>query len=185
MTCIVGLVNKGRTYLGGDSAGVSGLDITVRKDKKVFSNGEFVMGFTSSFRMGQVLQYDFVPPEVDDDDDEDLMRYMVKKFIPEVRKVFKETGYSKIDSNREAGGCFLVGVRGRLFQVDSDFQVGENMSGFAAVGCGESYALGSLLTTDKADENLKPKWRLEMALLAASTFSGGVCEPFNFVHTNV
>ncbi len=84
MTCIVGLVNKGRTYLGGDSAGVSGLDITVRKDKKVFSNGEFVMGFTSSFRMGQVLQYDFVPPEVDDDDDEDLMRYMVKKFIPEV-----------------------------------------------------------------------------------------------------
>ena len=174
MTCIVGIAQNGKTYLGGDSAGVSGLDITVRKDKKVFTNGEFVMGFTSSFRMGQVLQYEFMPPEINTDDD-DLMRYMVTKFIPEVRKTFKDTGYSR-------GGCFLVGVRGRLFQIDSDFQVGENIDGYAAVGCGESYAMGSLFTTG-TDAKLKPKWRLEKALEAAAKMSGGVCAPFNFVHS--
>lgn len=182
MTCIVGIVHNGKTYLGGDSAGVSGLDITIRKDKKVFVNGEFVMGFTSSFRMGQVLQYDFTPPEIGDETD--MMAYMVRTFIPAVRESFKEAGYSKIDSNRETGGCFLVGVRGHLFQVDSDFQVGENLDGYAAVGCGESYAMGSLFTTS-THTTLKPKWRLEQALEAATKFSGGVCAPFNFVHTRV
>ena len=179
MTCIVGIVSKGKTYLGGDSAGVAGLDITIRKDKKVFHNGEMVMGFTSSFRMGQVLQYDFIHPEIDTDD---LMAYMVKSFIPALRECFKKAGYAKVDSNRESGGCFLVGVRGRLFQVDSDFQVGENVCGYAAVGCGENYAYGSLFTSAEGAD-LKPKWRLEKALEAAAEFSGGVVAPFNFVHT--
>jgi hypothetical protein len=51
MTCIVGLVDGGRVWLGGDSAGVSGWDLTVRADRKVFRNGPYVMGFTTSFRM--------------------------------------------------------------------------------------------------------------------------------------
>lgn len=182
MTCIVGIVHKGRVHLGGDSAGVSGLDVSIRKDRKVFANGEFVMGFTSSFRMGQVLQYNFVPPEVTDEDADDLMAYMVKKFIPVVRTVFKEAGYTFVESSRELGGCFLVGVRGRLFQVDSDFQVGENVSGFAAVGCGQPYAYGSLFTTASQD-NLKPQWRLEKALETAAHYSGGVAPPFNYVQS--
>lgn len=179
MTCIVGIAHKGKVYLGGDSAGVSGLDITVRKDKKVFQNGEFVMGFTSSFRMGQILQYTFTPPEVEIEDD-DLMAYMVRKFIPAVRKTFKEEGYAAIESNREKGGCFLVGVRGRLFQIDSDFQVGEHLNGMAAVGCGESYAYGSLFA--QRDTKMDAPEKLENALEAAAFFSGGVVAPFNFVH---
>lgn len=179
MTCIVGIAHKGKVYLGGDSAGVSGLDITVRKDKKVFQNGEFVMGFTSSFRMGQILQYTFVPPEVTIEDD-DMMAYMVKKFIPAVRKCFKDEGYSAIESNREKGGCFLVGVRGRLFQIDTDFQVGEHLNSIAAVGCGEGYAYGALYTLQSGKADVEEK--LEKALEAAAFFSGGVVAPFNFVH---
>ena len=59
MTCIVGLVDNGKIYMGGDSAGVSNLDIRIRADQKVFKTGEFIMGFTSSFRMGDLLKYDF------------------------------------------------------------------------------------------------------------------------------
>lgn len=51
MTCIVGLEHNGRVYIGADSAGVSGWDLTVRADKKVFRNGSFLFGFTDSFRM--------------------------------------------------------------------------------------------------------------------------------------
>lgn len=178
MTCIVGIAHKGKVYLGGDSAGVSGLDVTVRKDKKVFQNGEFVMGFTSSFRMGQILQYTFTPPEVAVEDD-DMMAYMVKKFIPAVRKAFKDEGFAAIESNREKGGCFLVGVRGRLFQIDTDFQVGEHLNGMAAVGCGESYAYGSLYA--QRNEKIPTDEKLENALEAAAFFSGGVVAPFNFV----
>lgn len=186
MTCIVGLAKDGKVYLGGDSAGVAGLDLTVRKDKKVFKNGEFVMGFTSSFRMGQILQYDFEPPSIDEFEangkprtDDVKMEYMVRKFVPALRQCFKEHGYTKIDSNRESGGTFLVGFRGRLFAIQSDFQVAESVGDYQAVGCGEAYALGSLFTKNE-DE---PQARLETALKAAELFSGGVTAPFNFVST--
>ena len=181
MTCIVGLLDNktGKVHIGGDSCGIDGLDVVVRKDKKVFRNGEFVFGFASSFRMGQILQYEFDPPEVNYDD---LMVYMVKTFIPYLRYVFKEGAYTSIESSKEHGGSFLVGGRGRLFNIQRDFQVGENLCGYMAIGCGEAYALGSLHATD-LDKNLDPEWRLEQALQAASTFSGGVCAPFNFVRT--
>jgi hypothetical protein len=36
MTCIVGLVEEGKIYLGAVSAGVGGWSLTLRKDRKVF-----------------------------------------------------------------------------------------------------------------------------------------------------
>lgn len=61
MTCIVEIVEKDRVYIGGDSAGVSDLDITMRKDVKVFRVGDFVFGCTSSFRMMQIIRFSFKP----------------------------------------------------------------------------------------------------------------------------
>ncbi len=54
MTAIVGLVHNATVYIGGDSAGVSGYSMTVRADSKVFTIGPYLMGFTTSFRMGQL-----------------------------------------------------------------------------------------------------------------------------------
>ena len=75
MTCIVGLVHEGVVYIGGDSAGVAGLSLTVRADEKVFRNSDFLMGFTTSFRMGQLLRYSLKPPRRHPDDD--IHQYMV------------------------------------------------------------------------------------------------------------
>jgi ATP-dependent protease HslVU (ClpYQ) peptidase subunit len=63
MTCIVGVNHNGNIYIGGDSAGVAGLQLQIRSDEKVFLTGDFIMGFTTSFRMGQLLRYAFSPPE--------------------------------------------------------------------------------------------------------------------------
>jgi hypothetical protein len=52
VTAIVGLVHEGTVYIGGDSAGVSGYSMTVRADAKVFTVGPYLLGFTTSFRMG-------------------------------------------------------------------------------------------------------------------------------------
>lgn len=183
MTCIVGIVRDGKVYLGGDSAGVAGLDLTVRKDRKVFKNKDFAMGFTSSFRMGQILQYEFDPPpfeEFSPRTDDPVMEYMVRVLVPAVRESLKSHGYSKIDSNRESGGIFLVGFRDRLFSIQSDFQVAESTAGYQAVGCGESYALGAMFATS---DKKSAKTALRNGLNAAATFSGGVCEPFHYVST--
>ena len=63
MTCIVGLVHADGVTIGADSAGCDGAwGIVTRADTKLFHNGPFLFGFTSSFRMGQLLRYAFKPP---------------------------------------------------------------------------------------------------------------------------
>lgn len=68
MTCIIGYNDKEneKIYMIGDSAGVSNLDVTVRSDKKVFFNGDFLFGFTTSFRMGQILMNAELPKQKED-----------------------------------------------------------------------------------------------------------------------
>jgi hypothetical protein len=48
VTAIAGFVHKGSVWIGGDSAGVADYDLHIRADQKVFVNGEFGFGFTSS-----------------------------------------------------------------------------------------------------------------------------------------
>lgn len=63
MTCIVGLKHKDKVYIGGDSLGANtAFQKTVRADEKVFQKDDMIFGFTSSFRMGQILRYSFFPP---------------------------------------------------------------------------------------------------------------------------
>ena len=172
MTCIVGLVDGDRVWMGGDSAGVNGLDITVRADTKVFRNGEMLIGFTSSFRMGQLLHYRLEPPHRDPE--ADVFRYMVVDFVDAVRNCLKDGGYAHRSNDVETGGTFMVGYEGRLFSVQSDYQVGEAVRGYHAIGCGADYALGSLAST----EGLPAEERVRKALEVAELFSGGVRAPF-------
>lgn len=173
MTCIVGLVADGNVYIGGDSAGVGGWDLTIRADSKVFERDGYVFGFTSSFRMGQLLRYDLTLPELPAAD-ADLFGFMVRHFIGAVRTGMKDGGYAKVENGREEGGAFLVGCRGRLFAIDDDFQVGEAICGFDAVGSGAATARGAM--TALAD--LPPHKRIGRALEIAEQWNAGVRGPF-------
>ncbi len=175
MTAVVGLVHGDRVHLGADSAGIAGWSLTVRADEKAFRNGPYVMGFTTSFRMGQLLRHAFVPPEPSGD----LTRFMVTGFVDAVRACLKEGGWATKSSEQEQGGEFLVGVAGRLFVIHSDYQVAESVDGYAAVGCGADIALGALYATG----GMLPKPRLRTALEAAERHSAGVRGPFAFVTT--
>jgi ATP-dependent protease HslVU (ClpYQ) peptidase subunit len=172
MTCIVGVADRGAITIGGDSAGVAGLDITARSDEKVFRNGPFLFGFTSSFRMSQLLHYAFEPPARPEGQSVDA--FMVTTFINAIRACFKAGGYAYRESEHEIGGCFLVGYAGRLFRIDPDYQVGESHDGYMAVGCGDAYALGVLYASAGAPAD----GRCTLALEAAAHHSAGVCGPF-------
>lgn len=176
MTCIVGLVDGGVVHMGADSAGVGGWDLTPRLDPKVFRSGPYVIGFTTSFRMGQILRYhvDLPVPRAG----VDLMRHMVVDFVGAVRDGLNAQGYAKHDSHREEGGTFLVGVHGRLFCICNDYQVGEPSAGFDAVGCGHAYAVGAMGVTRG-----NPRGRVMRALRVAERFSAGVRGPFAYLNT--
>lgn len=172
MTCICAIVENNTVYIGGDSAGVAGLSISIRADEKVFKNGPFIMGFTSSFRMGQILRYKFDPPKQKASQTD--MQYMVTDFIDSVRSCFSKNGFG--DKDGTVGGNFLVGYNGVLYNIEKDHQVGIPKEPYDAVGCGSDLALGSLHST--ADLSIKPEKRIIMALEAASKFSAGVAPPF-------
>ena len=86
MTCVVALRTDHSILLGSDSL-ASDTDIGVhRVDPKVFRLGEFGIGYGGSFRFGQIVQYFFNPPKITKKDKQDLFSYMIKKFVPELRK---------------------------------------------------------------------------------------------------
>lgn len=172
MTCIAGIVENSTVWIGGDSAGVAGLSLMVRADEKVFRNDGMLFGFTSSFRMGDILRYQLAVPVRDPE--EDPRAYMVRKFIPALRAALREQGWLSKDKEREAGGTFLVGFAGRLFVVEEDLQVAESADGYTAVGCGYEIAKGVLFAT----QGQPAESRLRTALLAAERHSAGVRGPF-------
>lgn len=174
MTCIAGITHNGVVHISGDSAGVAGLDLRIRRDSKVFKNGEFVFGCTTSFRMIQLLRYALTVPKRHPDTD--VMTFMTTTFMDCVRTTLKSGGFCNVNNNVESGGTFLIGHAGRLFAVYSDFQVEETNDSFNACGCGETYALASLFSTNGS--TLTPTERLTAALECAAHFSAGVIGPF-------
>jgi ATP-dependent protease HslVU (ClpYQ) peptidase subunit len=175
MTCIVGLEKDGVVYIGGDSAGVSGYDVSIIEQPKVFRIGEMLIGYTSSFRMGQIIQYNFEVPENTMSDD---LQYLVCKFIPALRECFKLNGYAKIENNTEEGGTFLLGYRGKLYKVEDNYLVLRNTDGYNACGCGESYALGAMFA---ASRTMRADQAVEYCLVVSAHFSAGVRPPFHIM----
>jgi hypothetical protein len=141
-----------------------------------------VIGYTSSFRMGQLLMYgtglidsrDAFQNKIDHE-------YLVTKFIPNVIQLFENGGYSRTTNGEKSGGSFLFCYKDKLYQISSDFQFGESIWKYDACGSGEDFALGSLHSTeDKIDD---PVIRVRMALQAASQFSVGCAPPYYILNT--
>lgn len=184
MTCIVGLVHDGVTYIGGDSLGSNGYTKVVREDKKVFKlkdTKNAVLGFTSSYRMGQLLMY--AHGLIDGRDEPNINHeYLVTKFIPNVTRLFENGGFSKNNSGEKYGGTFLLGYKDKLFEISDDYQVGISNNNYNACGSGANFALGSLYSTEGTE--LTPQQRIVKALQAAQEFSVSVQAPFYILNTN-
>jgi hypothetical protein len=176
VTAVVGLVHNGTVHLGGDSAAPQGWDLIVRADPKVFTVGPYAIGFTTSWRMGQVLRWSFKPPKPPADH---LDRFMSTTLVDAARDALKSAGWATKDKEQEEGGTWLVGVAGRLFTVYADYQVAESADCYVAVGCGAQVAHGVLYATP----TLPPRRRLQLALEAAERHSAGVRGPFRYVKT--
>lgn len=178
MTCIVGIALNGEVWIGGDSAGTnSHSQQTIYASEKVFFTrnehfDEFLFGGSTSFRMIDLLKHVFCPPRYDGGD---IHHYMVALFVDAVRDCLKAGGFAKKEDEREEGGYFLVGFRGRLFHIASDYHVAEATCGYTALGTADDLAMGVLFATQGQNE---PEARLKLALQAAAYHNCDVREPF-------
>jgi len=182
MTCIVAIAQGGIVYMASDHSASDEKSgwIMARKDPKVFKIGQYGIAFTDSFRMGQILQYNFKPPAyTPTKTNSGLDKFIRTKFVDAAKSAFRDNGFGSFAVNEEStGGIFLVGVCGRIFTVDEDFHVGENIVNYMAEGSGGSFALGALHAT-KNQKN--PKMRLKLALEAATEFSMSVKAPYTYI----
>jgi ATP-dependent protease HslVU (ClpYQ) peptidase subunit len=176
VTCIVGVAEAGRVWIGGDSSACSGYSTRPTALRKVFrvdttARETLLIGYCGSFRMGQLLQYslDLTAPRKGD-----ALEYLVTVVMERVRVLFRDAGFATVSNNQESGGLFLLGYEGGLYRVCSDYQVNPMLDGYDAIGCGDESALGAL----HALRNMDPQDRLVRALQTAEHFSGSVCAPF-------
>lgn len=176
MTCIVAAKAKdGSIVMGSDAAGSDGWSLVVLKDKKIYRVGKMLIGFTSSYRMGQLLGHSLSLPE--HHADVPVERYMATTFMDAVRRCLKDGGYAKTENSVESGGTFLAAYKGRIFQVQENFSVIENGRPYDSCGSGYMLALGSLHATADMRDTRK---RVDIALHAAEEFCASVRGPMRF-----
>jgi ATP-dependent protease HslVU (ClpYQ) peptidase subunit len=171
MSCIVGICQNGKVYMGADSAGVCPKTgaLQLRKDPKVFKNGEYLIGVAGSWPVAQELRYAKLPV----DDPADAFEYMTQVFLCELRLILSKLPKEDYE--------LLVGFRGRLFHLYGSEQVSEEIADYEACGSGAQVARGALY----AWENLvmPTEERIEGALRAAERFCSGVRGPFTILES--
>lgn len=173
MTCIIGLVQDGKVYIGGDSGASDSYSLLQTNLCKVIKRSPFIMGYCGSFRMGQVLKHSLKVCEQESSESD--LSYLVNEVMDSVRELYREKGILKITENIEEGGEFLLGYKGSLYSIESDFQVNSFGHNYHAIGCGSDYALGAMMALrDEKD----PEKRILKSLEISGFFSNGVCAPY-------
>lgn len=122
--------------------------------------------------MGQILRHDCILPEPPRE--KDLHCFMVRDFVPAIRTALKQGGFATTSASQEQGGSFLVAVRGQLFHVEGDYQVG-CPGDYCVTGCGLDIALGALAVTKRWRD---PRRRILAVLEATALHCAFVGGPF-------
>ncbi len=172
MTAIVGVVHDGVVVVGSDSQ-MGGWTTKENAGPKVFLRDGVLIGVSGSIRIHNLLQYKLSVPREPAGDHPDYHSWMVCEFIPAVRTLFQDEGINLSNENRGGDffdGGFLVGYRGHLFEVFSNYAVVEPPDGYATTGSGWAVALGALAATP----HLPPRDRVRTALEATVRHAAGV-----------
>ena len=172
MTCIVGLEHEGDVWIGGDGLATAGWLAIPLGEEKVFFNGEMLFGVCGTMRVAHLLRYALTIPEQSVRKTD--ISYIATDLVDAIRALFGQKGFLEKHDEKESGGCFLVGHKGKCYRVDADWSVISASDGMLAIACGAEFALGALHAT----EGKPPEERIQIALGAASRFSVGVKGPF-------
>ena len=143
MTCIVAYKDKNKDiiYLAGDKCGSNGHTQDICIEPKVFQNGDFYIGYTTSFYMGQLLKHAWFPPEkLQSQTDDNYLHVTIKNSIA---KLFRENNFGKHEGGYELGTFILI-YKGRIFTGYEDLQFFENKN-IATCGCGEVAARAAIM----------------------------------------
>ena len=178
MTCVIGMMKNGKIYMGADNIESSDSINISRDDDKVFIKDELLIGCTTSFRMINILQYQFDRPvhspvkTVDE--------YIHTDWIESVRSLFDKSGFSSNNNNVEEGGNFIIGYRNNLYEIGRDFHVAKLKDNFCCIGCGWYFAYGAMKVLSDNDD-ISPEEMIIKALTVTEYYNPYVRGPFKIL----
>ena len=169
MTCIIAHTDGVSSFIAGDKLGSNGFTKTVQTEPKVFEK-EFIklhddgltrtkevmaLGYTTSFRMGQLLNYNLNLPE--QDASQTFSQYLVIKVIPIILQMFKEEWGARDASQDVGGGQFIILHNHTIYEVQEDFSVLQPKTRITAVGSGTYHAIAAMQAyIEVENESKKP-----------------------------
>jgi ATP-dependent protease HslVU (ClpYQ) peptidase subunit len=172
MSIVIGMKVGKKIYMGCDSAASTPEGIRRHiKIKKIikYPDEKYLVGVAGSVRVANLLAPEkFKPPASIKDFAEKLRKIVINKGAIIIDEAHTQT----IDSN------LLIAVKGvGLYEVLSDFQLNE-ITEYSAIGAGSDFALGCVFGLENTD--LKPKEKIEKALMASCYYHGACAPPFVF-----
>lgn len=172
MTCIVGLECDGSVLVAADSCVTWGEAIgdirTTCGEPKIWTPRRgVIIGCAGNGNAQDLVEAAKLGPPKRD---EDGRRYLLRALQPFLSGLVEEY--------EDMGLSLLVAVGGRLYYADGVCVTAAG-DGYAAIGTGAPFALGSLYAT----QGRKPRQRAELALAAAERHCGSVRGPWTVLTT--
>lgn len=169
MTCIIAFTDGKSSFIAGDKLGSNGFTKSVMVEPKVFekefhrvsTNDEgtvrtretMALGYTTSFRMGQLLSYNLLLP--DQDANQSFSQYLVQKVIPLIRHMFKDEWGARDSSQDIGGGQFIILHNHTIYEVQGDFSVLQPKTQITAVGSGTYHAIAAMQALQSVSSDTK------------------------------
>ena len=179
MTCIVAIEDEEDVYIGADKISSDGHIQTVDSQSKLFQKDEFIIGCAGSWRAKQILEKQWNPPERLSKHETDR-DYLIAEIVPSIMEIYEDQYYGKEeDGQKEKRSAIMVGYNGCAYMVQRDYAVLRNTDGFAALGSGDSFALGALEANKGS--SFTPEKKLKEAVEAASRFCTTVGGGFDVI----
>jgi ATP-dependent protease HslVU (ClpYQ) peptidase subunit len=149
MTTIVGVQAANGCVIASDSRVAEGGKVYTHPEMvKAVERGSYIIGGAGDYRALQVALHGWQPPVVNAKAKQNLYEFVINKVAPSLKSTLVEAGIEFNKGSEDSDNKFelqlLIGINGTLFEIDSDFAVAMNNTGFYAVGSGGDYALGAL-----------------------------------------
>lgn len=143
MTTLIALQHDDWCLIAADSQ-TTGYDLSSDCSSmgKIAKNGSYLVSAAGLVRGMNLIQHAFVPPLAPK---KNLDKFMVTKFVPELRRTFIESGYDiKSDGDPAShDNDFIVAVNGTLYFIDEVYGLERINNKLYCAGSGMKLALGA------------------------------------------
>jgi 20S proteasome alpha/beta subunit len=142
MTCIIGIECSNGVVIAGDYCASDEETHQNIFESKVFQYGTMVIGYSSSFHYGQLIQHflsDFISESRIPTHDVDNFKWIVKYFIPAIKKILQE--HECVEE-----GNLLIGLNNQVWMIDGSYSALRYSNKAVSIGSGCYHALSSALT---------------------------------------